>query len=74
MPSETVNIPLSAVRALNVAIRSDKDMRVKALKSMGADDETIKMIDDIELQIDKVKLKNPDVVAAWGLGCGGVSC
>ena len=74
MPSETVNIPLSAVRALSVTMRSNKDVRIKALTMMGADDETIKMIDDIELQIDKVKLKNPEVVAAWGLGCGGVSC
>ncbi|HFE44799.1 MAG TPA: hypothetical protein ENJ18_04785 [Nannocystis exedens] len=63
-----------ASRVVMKTLRTNPDMRKVALKELGADDETVAMVEELDAKIAEVGLRNPDVVAAWGLGCGGVSC
>lgn len=44
------------------------------LKEIGADPELVKLIIDVDNKIGEIQKRGPGVAAAWGLGCGGVTC
>lgn len=61
--------------AVSAVLRSDPQLRAKALKDMGADDETVEMISIINGLITNVEKKHGDAIpTSWGLGCGGIAC
>jgi hypothetical protein len=46
----------------------------KLLEALGAKPETVKMVLELDEKINALRIKDSHVLAAWGLGCGGVSC
>jgi hypothetical protein len=65
------------VKAIGVAanvLRTNPSARRDALKQLGADDETIGMIEALDGMIAVIRAKGDVVPDSWGLGCGGIAC
>ncbi|MGO4513927.1 hypothetical protein AB4Z51_43930 [Bradyrhizobium sp. 2TAF36] len=64
-------------KAISVAaevLRTNAEARREALKKLGADDETVGMIQAIDQMIVTIRAKGDVVPDSWGLGCGGIAC